>query len=521
MHRVYNSAFMHMLRDEDDAGYRQVIKDTLEFDPEILKRYVNFMSNPDEKTAVEQFGKGDKYFGVATVLATLPGLPMLGHGQVEGFGEKYGMEFRRATLDEQPDPWLVARHEREIFPLLHRRAWFAEAHDFLLYDFVTDGGAVDEDVFAYSNGVGPTALARRLPRPVRLDHAAGSASRRPYARQGRRRRQAAGPPVARRGPRPAERPGGVRRLPRRPDGPRVPPLVPRDLGARAASCRSTPTRATCSGSSARSGTASAGQWARLAARLGGRGVPSLDDALRELQLEPVHGPLRAIFADGLDGRASSTASATRSRARRARAPVRGVPAPRSPRRPASTAMPTAGRRPVRGRRRIARRPGARRGVGDRARDSTDSARRSIGDGALLVWLALSRIGRAGARVPTSPPRAAPGTTSCGCPARSRPACATSGFDEGEAWAVADRVRVLLALPRPSTHRGARLARRRPRLLEALAGARRRSGPRSGSTPGRASSTSTATGSRTSSAGRPARRDRRRTAPAADGCLVGR
>ena len=137
MHRVYNSAFMHMLRDEDNAGYRQVIRDTLEFDPEILKRYVNFMTNPDEKTAVEQFGKGDKYFGVATLMATLPGLPMFGHGQVEGFGEKYGMEFRRATLDEQPDQGLVARHEREIFPLLHRRAWFAEAHDFLLYDFVT------------------------------------------------------------------------------------------------------------------------------------------------------------------------------------------------------------------------------------------------------------------------------------------------------------------------------------------------------------------------------------------------
>ena len=100
MHRVYNSAFMHMLRDEDNAGYRRVIKETLEFDPEILKRYVNFMNNPDEKTAVEQFGKGDKYFGVATMLATLPGLPMLGHGQFEGFAEKYGMEFRRATLDE-------------------------------------------------------------------------------------------------------------------------------------------------------------------------------------------------------------------------------------------------------------------------------------------------------------------------------------------------------------------------------------------------------------------------------------
>ena len=155
MHRVYNSAFMHMLRDEDGAGYRRVIKDTIEFDPEILKRYVNFMSNPDEKTALEQFGKGDKYFGVATVMATLPGLPMVGHGQVQGFGEKYGMEYRRATLDERPDPWLLERHEREIFPLLHRRAWFAEADQFLLYDLVTDAGTVDESVLAYSNGSGP------------------------------------------------------------------------------------------------------------------------------------------------------------------------------------------------------------------------------------------------------------------------------------------------------------------------------------------------------------------------------
>ena len=28
------------------------------------------MNNPDEKTAVEQFGRGDKYFGCALLLAT-------------------------------------------------------------------------------------------------------------------------------------------------------------------------------------------------------------------------------------------------------------------------------------------------------------------------------------------------------------------------------------------------------------------------------------------------------------------
>ncbi|HYH00376.1 MAG TPA: alpha-amylase family glycosyl hydrolase [Terriglobales bacterium] len=151
MHRVYNSAFMNMLRDEENANYRKVIKNTLEFDPDVLKRYVNFMNNPDERTAVDQFGKGDKYFGVCTLLATLPGLPMFGHGQIEGFTERYGMEYQRAYYEETPDTWLVARHEREISPLLHRRALFAEVENFLLYDFFTNSGYVNEDVFAYSN----------------------------------------------------------------------------------------------------------------------------------------------------------------------------------------------------------------------------------------------------------------------------------------------------------------------------------------------------------------------------------
>jgi len=154
MHRVYNSAFMNMLRDEKNQEYRLVIKNTLEFDPEIMKRYVNFMNNPDERTAVEQFGKEDKYFGICTLMVTMPGLPMFGHGQVEGFNEKYGMEYRKAYWDEQPDAWLVERHEREIFPLLHRRYLFAEAREFLLYDYYTDQGLVNEDVFAYSNRSG-------------------------------------------------------------------------------------------------------------------------------------------------------------------------------------------------------------------------------------------------------------------------------------------------------------------------------------------------------------------------------
>ncbi len=154
MHRVYNSAFMNMLRDELNAEYRQVIKNTLEFDPAILGRFVNFMSNPDERTAVDQFGSGGKYFGVAAMMATLPGLPMFGHGQVEGFTEKYGMEYRRAKRDETVDQGLLDHHGRTIFPLLHRRADFAGSDAFRLYDLVSSDGSVNEDVFAYSN-VGP------------------------------------------------------------------------------------------------------------------------------------------------------------------------------------------------------------------------------------------------------------------------------------------------------------------------------------------------------------------------------
>jgi len=154
MHRVYNSAFMNMLRDEENAKYRSVIKNTVEFDPDILKRYVNFMSNPDERTAIDQFGTGDKYFGVCTMMATLPGLPMFGHGQIEAFTEKYGMEYKRPRYDETPNQHLVERHQREIAPLLKNRHVFAESANFALFDFWLDNGTVDENVFAWSNRLG-------------------------------------------------------------------------------------------------------------------------------------------------------------------------------------------------------------------------------------------------------------------------------------------------------------------------------------------------------------------------------
>jgi glycosidase len=435
MHRVYNSAFMHMLRDENGAGYRRLIRETLEFDPEILKRYVNFMSNPDEETALEQFGKGDKYFGVAMVLATLPGLPMLGHGQVEGFAEKYGMEFRRAVRDEQPDPWLVERHEREIFPLLHRRSWFAEADDFLLYDLVTDGGQVDEHVLAYSNGAGPS---RSL---VVYHDRFGSTA-------GTIRDSAA---FARRSA------SGAKRLVRRSlaEGLGLPDDASVFVAFRDArtgleylrSTRETWERGLRLTLDAYEGhvfwefreihDGMAGQWRRLDDRLGGRGVPSLDEALRELQLEPVHGPFRSLFAGPqvgalLDGSAGQgdldvleSRFASFLAAVAAATGVAGDPA----------ALAAATRRRTR-----------------EAFDiSTDLPSRTD-RAALLGWVALERMGDL-----------APGAEAAVTSAawydefRLAPVLATglrgAGLDEAAAWAVAELVRVLLALPRASAIRG--------------------------------------------------------------------
>jgi hypothetical protein len=103
---------------------------------------------------VEQFGNGDKYFGVAVMMATMPGLPMFGHGQIEGLTEKYGMEYRKAYWDEDPDPNMLERHEREIFPLLRKRYLFSGAENFTLFDFYTNEGHVNENVFAFTNKVG-------------------------------------------------------------------------------------------------------------------------------------------------------------------------------------------------------------------------------------------------------------------------------------------------------------------------------------------------------------------------------
>ncbi len=318
MHRVYNSAFMVMLRDEDNAKYRSVIKNTLEFDPDIMKRYVNFMSNPDERTAIDQFGKGDKCFGVAALMATLPGLPMFGHGQVEGFTEKYGMEYQRPRYEEWPEQGLIDRHQREIAPLLKRRWLFAESANFLLYDFYTDSGAVDENIFAYSNRTGGEAALIIYNNRYGSTHGTVRISA-AYADKGsgQLRQQSVweGLGLQDRGSLVIYRDSltsleYIRRAHHVADGGITVSLHAyqsyvfldfREVHATAEKA-----------------------WDRLCDQLNGRGVPSLEEALLTLELRPVHDALRAaldpalvrMFADVMDAPAAPGASGEKKTSKR-------------------------------------------------------------------------------------------------------------------------------------------------------------------------------------------------------------
>ena len=211
-------------------------------------------------------------------MATMPGLPMFGHGQVEGFTEKYGMEYRRAYCDEHPTTGWSRRHEREIFPLLHRRHLFAEVDNFLLYDFYTTGGG------------GQRGRLRLLePRAARRA-GAGRLSQQVRPTAGWIRRAAVTGRSLGEGLGVGE------------DGARF--LVLRDWRGGLEYLRS-------ASSVAREGLYlrldayktyvfaeikdlvdhTDGRWRRLADWLDGRGVPSLDVAMREMELAPFHAAL--------------------------------------------------------------------------------------------------------------------------------------------------------------------------------------------------------------------------------------
>ena len=161
---------------------------------------------------------------------------------------------------------------------------------------------------------------------------------------------------------------------------------------------------------------SAHQWSRLNSMLGGRGVPSLEEAQLELQLEPVHSALRAAIAD--------PSLATVERVVGALAEATGT-------------------------------AGDRAAVVDLVRKraaTTHAAVAAIKDpveeAALRLWTLLSSLGA----LPTGADAAAT-SRAWYDELRLAPVVATGlrerGLDEAEAWSVADLVRVLLDLPRPA------------------------------------------------------------------------
>ncbi|NBW32028.1 MAG: hypothetical protein EBR48_05250 [bacterium] len=145
---------MTMLRDGKNTEYRTILRDTTAYDPELLRRYVNFLTTPDEEPAAVGFGIGDRALLAATLAATLPGVPMLGHGQWEGQRERYGMEYRAPRTSDPSSPDHVERYDREIAPLLRARHLFAGVADFRWFDAKSDKEAARESAYAFSNAAG-------------------------------------------------------------------------------------------------------------------------------------------------------------------------------------------------------------------------------------------------------------------------------------------------------------------------------------------------------------------------------
>jgi len=151
MDRVYNSAFMNMMKDEDNQQFNTFLGTMLNTEPNALEHLVNYLTTPDEDAAISLFGSGNKFFGVSCLLCTLPGLPMFGHGQIEGLFEKYGMDFLLPNQQEKPDSSLMEEQRRLISPILHQRQLFSSSENFTLHALKDRNNLAIDDVICYSN----------------------------------------------------------------------------------------------------------------------------------------------------------------------------------------------------------------------------------------------------------------------------------------------------------------------------------------------------------------------------------
>jgi len=153
MHRVYNSAFLNNLRNGENAKLRSYFIEILGSDRKMLDSFVNYLTTPDESPSAVSFGKSKRYFGVCGLMAALPGLPLIGHGQFEGYSEQYGMDFARPLQGENPALQFLNDHKRLITPLLDQRFRFSDSKNLKMYDFVDNSLNLDENVFIFFNKV--------------------------------------------------------------------------------------------------------------------------------------------------------------------------------------------------------------------------------------------------------------------------------------------------------------------------------------------------------------------------------
>ena len=154
MHRVYNSAFMNMLRDERNAEYRQLIRSTLEFDPADPQTLCQLHVQP---------GRAHRRRPVRRRRQVLRRRDADGHharvadvrsrsGRGAGGKIRDGVSATALGRASRTRGWCGATSSSSFRSCDGVRI-FAEVDKFLLYDFVTGDGSVDDNVFAYSNEV--------------------------------------------------------------------------------------------------------------------------------------------------------------------------------------------------------------------------------------------------------------------------------------------------------------------------------------------------------------------------------
>jgi hypothetical protein len=203
------------------------------------------------------------------------------------------MEYQRAYRDERPNQGLMAHFDAQVVPLIRERRRYAGSARFRLYDVVEDGGRVIEDVFAYTNGAG--ADRSMVVYHNRFASAAGwirdSVAYAVKQADGSKtlQRDTLASALELGGP----DDGWLRLRDRR--GARETLRSVGELRSTGLFVQLDAYGCLVIDSLAEVASTADEPWAALAAELGGAWVPSLDDALADLRLRPVHDEAAAVI----------------------------------------------------------------------------------------------------------------------------------------------------------------------------------------------------------------------------------